>query len=814
MYRVFFLLFFASQILSAQNLKSPEAFFGYGYGERFHFHAQVADYAKYLANSNPKTVKLIPYGRTSEGRDLMVLAFASEENINNLEEIRKANLQNIGLESGSGGNVPVIAMLSYNVHGNEAVNTEVALQMMYTLTNSDNKFKDIIVLIDPCVNPDGFDRYSQWYNRQIGRQPNANPEAVEHNEPWPGGRFNHYYFDMNRDLAWQTQFETQQRIRFYNSWMPHFHGDFHEMGPNSTYFFAPSAKPYHEDFTAFQRDFQHKIGNYHKKEFDEKGWEYYTKANYDLLYPGYGDTYPSYNGAIAMTYEQGGSGRAGLAFLKSNGDTLTLAERMDHSYSTSIAALTAVSENASEIKEAFNKYFVDTKKAGYGSYKSFVMQGKTADKLALAKLLDKLEIKYAFSDKKLNLKGFNYNSQISEPFTLENNDLIVNTFQPKGIFTKIIFEPHTMLEDSSTYDITAWALPYVFGLNAYALTQKIEGDKSSLDTEKPSTISSKAYAYALKMVSKSDYKFLAQALNSGIKAKLQPEAFRANNKDFPAGTVVLLQSKNQNLENSLKAIQEQIPANLEAFNSGMVESGNDLGVDEVEQFSAPRIGIFMGNDISPTGFGEIWHFIDQELAYPNTLLSIESFERTKFNNYDILVFPSGDYDKNIAESKNLAAWIEKGGRLILMEDACKSFAGIEGYSLKEKTKEDEKPNLHKKYGLSMRDELSANVPGAIFEINLDNSHPLAYGYGEKTAILVKSPNNYELLKDGWNVGTLGAWKSGFVGSKLKKEMKDVPVFAVQDKGRGKVIYLVESPIFRGFWHAGKALFTNALFFVK
>lgn len=821
MYRFIPLFLLVCFTVTGQKLRSPEEYFGYGFGEKFHFHAQVAEYARYVTQANPQNTRLLPYGRTSEGRELLVVAFGSAENINRLEDIRKANLQQIGLqEGGAAAAIPAIAMLSYNIHGNEAVNTEVALQMLYELGQPGSEyagkiFKNVIVLVDPCANPDGFDRYSQWYNRYVGKQPDANPDAMEHKEPWPGGRFNHYHFDMNRDLAWQTQSETRQRIHFYNSWMPHFHGDFHEMGPGSPYFFAPSARPFHEDFTPFQREFQNLIGEYHKREFDRNGWLYYTKQNFDLLYPSYGDTYPSYNGAIAMTYEQGGSGVAGLAYARSAGDTLTLEQRMLHTRSTSKAALEAVAEHAGPVKDAFARYFTEPAQKGYGAYKSFVMKGREGDIRALTGLLDRLGIRYSFAESKKNLSGFRYKTQKKDNFTVETNDLIVNTYQPKGIMTKILFEPHTMLEDSNTYDITAWALPYAYGLEAYGLEQKIEGGVFTAVNESSAPVAAGAvYAYALKMASFDDYRFLASALRNGVKTRVQPEAFQANRKVFPAGTVIFVREGDTTFEAKIKEALKTTPATLEPLYTGMVEKGLDLGWDGVRSVSAPRVGILTGAGLSPTGFGDVWHFFDQQIDYPATLLDNKTLGSVNLASYDVLVFPGGRYDKSVTESQALKEWVNKGGRMILMEEACGAFAGVEGYELKEKQQPEKKADLTRKYGEASRNAISDMVPGAIYEVKLDNTHPLAYGYGESMNLLIKETNDFENLVHGWNVGVLGEHKSGFVGSNAKKGLKDVTVFGVQNKGRGKVIYLTESPIFRGFWHTGKALFANAVFFVR
>ena len=240
-------------------------------------------------------------------------------------------------------NSPAIVWLSYNIHGNEPASTEAAMKVLYALVDPSNAetkqwLQNVVVVIDPCQNPDGRDRYVNWYNNAVGKNFNADPQSREHDEPWPYGRTNHYNFDMNRDWAWQTQKEMQQKLKLYNDWLPQVHVDLHEQEYDAPYYFAPAAQPYHEVITQWQRDFQVQIGKNNAKYFDANGWLYYTKQIYDLFYPSYGDTYPTYSGAIGMTYEQGGID-AGLGIKTSTGDTLTLTDRIAHHYTASMSTI-------------------------------------------------------------------------------------------------------------------------------------------------------------------------------------------------------------------------------------------------------------------------------------------------------------------------------------------------------------------------------------------------------------------------------------------------------------------------------------------
>ncbi len=263
------------------------------------------------------------YGETYERRPLYLTYISSKENIKNIDKIRENNLINAGVKTLENKNVfsykdIAIVWLSYSVHGNESSSTEASMKTLYLLLTKNSKFlENTIVIIDPCINPDGRDRYANWYN-QTGNFPyNINPKSREHDEPWPGGRANHYLYDLNRDWAWITQVESKARLKAYNKWLPHVHVDYHEQGINEPYYFAPAAEPYHEIITKWQKDFQKEIGKNNAKYFDKNGWLYFTKEMFDLLYPSYGDTYPTYLGSIGMTYEKAGGGVAGLGILNS-----------------------------------------------------------------------------------------------------------------------------------------------------------------------------------------------------------------------------------------------------------------------------------------------------------------------------------------------------------------------------------------------------------------------------------------------------------------------------------------------------------------
>ena len=458
--KLFILLAFVSLgNLLAQSLQSPSEYLGYEIGSRFTRHHKVVEYFTYVSKTL-SNVKLEKYGETNEHRPLYVTYISSQENINNLEGIRKANLSQTGILEGNQENKKAIVWLSYNVHGNEASSTEASMLTLYELVTTKKAWlENTVVIMDPCINPDGRDRYVNWYNQVKSTPFNISQDAKEHHEPWPGGRPNHYLFDLNRDWAWATQVESQQRIKIYNKWMPHIHVDFHEQGINSPYYFAPAAEPFHEIISDWQRDFQTQIGKNHAKYFDAEGWLYFTKESFDLLYPSYGDTYPTFMGAIGMTYEQAGHGRAGLGIKTDEGEVLTLKDRAIHHMTTGLSTVEISSKNAEQLNTEFKKFFENDDL----EYKSFVVKNDNQDKINRLKvLLDKHEIKYV-NAKDGSVKGYVYSTQEESKLDVNSKDLVINTNQPKGKMVKVLFEPKAKLSDSLTYDITAWSIPYAHG---------------------------------------------------------------------------------------------------------------------------------------------------------------------------------------------------------------------------------------------------------------------------------------------------------------------------------------------------------------
>jgi Zinc carboxypeptidase len=825
-------------IVSVAQLKSPEEFLGYKIGTRYTPHWKVVSYFQYVAQALPSMVKLQQYGETNEHRPLYLTYISSEENMRNLENIRQNNLRLANLAKDKMAPVeetPVIVWLSYNVHGNETSSSEAALLTIFALTDPKNTqtkewLKNTVVIMDPCVNPDGRDRYVNWFNSVVGTQYNPRLDSREHREPWPGGRTNHYNFDLNRDWAWQTQIESQQRIVQYNQWMPQIHVDYHEQGINQPYYFAPAAQPYHETITQWQRDFQVTIGKNHAKYFDKNGWLYFTKEVFDLFYPSYGDTYPIYNGAIGMTYEQGGGGAGGLGADTDEGDTLTLYDRAIHHFTTSLSTVEIASLNASSLIKEYRKFFNNAVSGAVGEYKAYVIKNTPQDAeriAALLKLLDKNGIQYGTGSGAG--KGFNYHTGKEEAFTITSGDVVVSAAQPRATMVRVLFEPQSKLVDSATYDITAWSMPYVYGVSAYASKQTINAGPGKVAADPVQNATTDAYGYVIRWQGVSSAKAVTQLLKQGVKVRFSEMPFELNGQSFARGSVIVLKKGNDKFGGTLpqlvaKACNEN-NVKVNTVTTGMVDKGFDFGSSKVHPVKAPKVAMLTGDGVGSNAAGEVWHFFEKELDYPITLINAADISRAKWSDIDVLIMPDGNYrflsEKSIADQ--FYQWIRNGGRVVALESAVGQLSRQEWSILKLK-KDDEKDTVGKKdpyvslrsFENRERDEIPATTPGSIYKVDVDNSHPLMYGYPAYYYTLKMDNQVYDFMKeDGWNAGVIkkDSQLAGFVGYKLKKKLKDGLVFGVQDIGRGAVSYITDDVLFRNFWENGKLIICNAVFMV-
>lgn len=814
---------FITTILTAQTLQSPAEFLGYEIGTQFSRHSDVVRYFEHVAQ-NSDLVTYQEYGKTNERRPLTYAVVTSQANHSNLETIRKANLAQIGIEKNNAfaKAEKAIVWLSYNVHGNEASSTEAAMVTLYELvTQKQAWLENTVVIIDPCINPDGRDRYANWFNQVASTPYDPSQVAAEHNEPWPGGRPNHYLFDLNRDWAWASQKETRARLPLYNKWMPHVHVDFHEQGINEPYYFAPAAEPYHEVISDWQRDFQDQIGKNHAKYFDQEGWLFFTKERFDLLYPSYGDTYPMYMGSIGMTYEQAGHGRAGLGINTDEGYELTLKDRVAHHHTTGLSTVEISSKNAGKLNSNFASYF----KNGNFKYKSYVLSGNQDNMHELATMLDRHEIQYSFA-RNGKASGYHYgsNGQGSMNYDLA---MVVSTNQPKGKMVQVLFEPNAKLSTPLTYDITAWSLPHAYGLDAVASSSLVSGSGASPFTNVANVSNTNAAAYVSAWDSMQDAQFLAALLKAGIKVRFTEKPLVNNGKSFNRGSLIITKSDNRtnaNFGQTVASLAKEHNREVMATNTTYSTSGPDFGSPEIKLVNPPKIALLKGDGTSSLSYGATWYYFEQTLQYPVTSVEAKNISNANLDQFDIILMPSGWYGSalNGNAMDKIKDFVRVGGKVIAISGALNTFAGKDGFSLQRNTNKSDKDEKEPNENLipyAERENRSVEnfITGSIFKTKVDPTHPLAFGYGDTYYSLKLGSSSYGYLKNGFNVVYMDdevTNVSGFAGDKAKSKLPKSLIFGEERMGRGSIIYMADDPLFRAFWHGGKLFMANAVFFTN
>lgn len=821
---------------NSQTIKSPDEFLGYELGTQFTFHQRAVDYFRYVAESSP-LAEYRKYGTTYEGRDLGVCIVSSGDNLSSLEEYRKNNLIKTGLSEGNftGKQIPII-WLAYNVHGNESAGMETAMKTLYTLVNGSYPgvsywLRTCIIVIDPCQNPDGRDMYTNRFRNAQNLIPNLDGRSAEHYQGWPTARTNHYMFDLNRDWTWQTQAETAQRLAFYNQFMPQVHADFHEMGAESTFFFPPGAIPWHEVITPWQHEFHNLIGKGNAALFDEKSKLYFTKENYDLFCPSFGDTWPLFNGAIGFTYEQGGSGYSGLAYKQESGDTLTLKKRIDGHFTASMATLKVSYENREKLISEFNKFFSDNSSKPDFKYKSVIIKGsnKKSDLEDLFQLLGKNQIKYSYAGgagKKY--KGFDYSANGDGEVTIEKGDILISAYQPQSRFVQVLFEPDSKASDSLSYDLTAWALPYAYNLKAYALTEQVRPLDGKVESEKTENISAadKPYAYAVDYSGFKVLQFISELHLKNIRSRYSIKPFTIGGNIFERGSFIISRGDNISMEIKFDKIvtdlANKLQVKLTPVASGLVDKGKDLGSAYSPLKIKPTVALLCGEGTSSSAVGELWYFFERELGYPVSLLNTANAENTDLSDYDVLLLTSGSYSKL---KDTIVDYAKRGGRVVAFENAISVFASVKSTSLfkavetrtaeqkaAEKKEKSDDITLIKKFSDERRHQLSEKSAGSIYKVMVDTTNPFGFGLGREW-FLMKRTQPYPFLTTGDNIGYILENKpvSGFAGYKFQKLIKNTMVIGSERIGKGEVIYITDDPYYRAFWKSGRPLLWNTVF---
>lgn len=816
-----------------QSVPSPSEMLGYDLGARFTDASDAVRYAEALAAASSR-VRLIQYGQTSEGRPLSLLVIASDANSGRIESLLLANARLTDPDlSGEDASAiartnPAIAWFTYGVHGDESASTEAALWTAYDLAvdaeGAAGILDSLVVVIDPMANPDGRDRYVQWYRGTRGATPNPEPASREHSPPWPGGRYNHYLFDLNRDWTWATQAETRARLDAWQQWNPQVHVDFHEMGYSSSYFFFPAAEPINPIYPDYTVRWAEYFGRANAAEFDRRRWLYYTGETFDMFYPGFGDSWPSLVGAIGMTYEQAGSGGAGLVVRRPDGTNLTLEDRATHHRVAGLSTLRAAAARKTQLLTEFAGFH-----RSQGADQPDVLLVPGPDPSALHDLAAALQIQGVRVERAI--RPFRASASPHPGFT-ERVEFPVGTFrvrarQPRGRLAVTLLQPETSLgEDvTATYDITAWSLPYAYGVEAHSAGSLDAGAFEAVPVfrEAPSEAEVRPGYGWLVLPSFRAAGPLLRYLEEGGRAFALRGAFEQDGVSWPAGTVFLPGDEGA----AASLTSAGLAAMAHPVASGSTSRGHDLGTGSSITLQAPRIGVLMGRGLSATSAGAAWFLLEALAGIPFDALDAPTTGRSDLADYDVLVVPSGSPTR-AAESlaAGLRDWVEQGGTMVTLGSSTRWAAG----SLAEidlRTAEDSElpEGERRRLGLRTMQERRSDawddaVTGIILPLTVDQDHPLAWGAGlgnegASSFTLHLNDLGLEPSADHETVASFGESihaVSGVVSEDKLQEISASTWLSVARVGGGKVIMFADDPLFRLMWPANFVLFTNALLY--
>jgi hypothetical protein len=798
-----------------EEIPEPQDIIGYIPGEWHVTHDLLLNYMRELARLSPR-ISIENRGQTYEGRPLILLTITSEENHANLEEIRKNHLA-LTQENASSldtEEMPIVVNQGFSIHGNEASGSNAALLAAYYLAAAEGEeieelLDNTIILFDPVFNPDGLQRFAYWANTNKSENINPDPQDREYNEVWPGGRTNHYWFDMNRDWLPVQLPESQARLETFHNWAPNILTDHHEMGSNSTFFFQPGIPSRTHPLTPdINQELTKEIGTYHAAAFDELGSFYYTEENYDDFYYGKGSTFPDINGSIGILFEQGSS--RGHAQETENG-ILTFPFTIRNQFTAALSTLEAAKNMREKILNYQRNFYKNARNSAENGAYVFGSEKDASSAYELAKILEKhkIEIHQIEEDFKTNGKNFKKNSAYVVPKNQRQHRLV-----------KAMFERRTEFEDSLFYDISAWTLPLAFNLD-FSEDEKINiaGEKiENLVKPEIKPLEKSDYAYLMQWHDFYSPKALNMILEKGLRAKVGMQAFSSANEEYDYGTI-LIPVQNQELDvdemyNFLQKVAKRSNVQIDAINTGLTQ-GVNLGSNQFRALEPAKVALIVGEGITPYDAGEIWHLFDQRYDMKITKLDTRRFSRADLSRYTDIILPNswgsaledGDIEK-------LKEWVRDGGTLIGYRNAARFFEREDFMDLEIKKDSLVAEDISFEEQRDFRG--AQGIGGAIFEANIDRSHPVNFGYTNETLPLFRNTTIFvEADKQSYNNPiqyTKNPLLSGYISEPRLDSIAGTVPFKHTEMGLGNVILFTDNTNFRAFWFGTNKLLMNAIFF--
>lgn len=806
-----------------EDITRPEQFFGHQVGEWHLSHDKLYMYMQRLAEQSPR-MHYIEYARSYEERPLSYLLISSEKNLERIDAIKEEHvaLCNPSLAADlNTSKMPVVVYQGYSIHGNEASGGNAAALVAYYLAAAkgrdiDRLLDNAVILLDPCFNPDGFHRFSTWANMHKNKHLTSDPQDREYDEEWPRGRTNHYWFDLNRDWLPIQHPESRGRIRVFHEWKPNILTDHHEMGSNSTFFFQPGVPQRTNPITPPKnQELTGKIGEFHAAALDEIGSLYFSKERYDDFYYGKGSTYPDANGGVGILFEQASS--RGHLQETDNGKLsfpFTIRNQVVTSFSTQEAAIALREDLLNYQRDFYQSAMNEARRAPVKGY-VFAEPNDKGKLQEFLKLLLQHKVEVHKNNATINANGKQFKA---------NNSYIVPTNQAQYRLIRGMFETSTSFQDSLFYDVSTWTLPLAFNLQYAAVKGNINlGEKVTIEATRTQGIAPDFSEYAYLMEWKEYYAptALNRILQQDLRAKVATQAFEINGKGFKEGTIMIPvqnQPFNANaMYNLMQQLAKETGVAIYDMDSGLSPVGIDLGSSDFVPLQQPKVLLLVGDGVTSYDAGEVWHQLDQRYEIPVSMIETTELSNANLDRYNVIIMPNGSYNRISAPAiQEMKEWVLAGGTIIGIKNAIGWLKDKNLASVEYKASPRRNSSVRRPYNKRGGDSGSYVIGGAIFEIAIDQTHPLFYGYEQNTMPIFRRGTLF--LQPAKNpyatpaVYTANPLLSGYIKPANTNAIKNSASIVVSGKGRGKVICMADNPNFRAFWFGTNKIFANAVFF--
>ena len=806
--------FLPNNISYNQDIPTPASVIDHEIGDWHITHDKLVQYMYALAESSDR-ISIENRGKTFEGRPLLLLYISAPNNLSSLEKIRE---NHISLTENGSDNIdvtkmPIVVYQGFSIHGNEPSGSNAALAVAYYLAAAQGSeieklLNETVILFDPSYNPDGLQRFAYWANINKSKNINPDPNDREYNEIWPGGRTNHYWFDMNRDWLPVQLPESQARINTFHNWYPNILTDHHEMGTNSTFFFQPGIPSRTNPLTPSKnQEITEAIGNFHAKALNKIGSFYYSKESFDDFYYGKGSTFPDINGGIGILFEQASS--RGHAQESDNG-ILTFPFTIRNQFTAALSTLEAALSMRIELLNYQKSFYANARKEAKNSGVIVFGDEKDATKVnQLAEILKRHKIEYYELKSNFSKNGKNYKKGYS---------YVIPKDQKQHRLINAMFQKRTTFQDSLFYDVSAWTFPLAFNLDYEENEGENRQGEKALEKKSIYIPKNSNYAYLMEWNDYNTPKVLNKILEKGLRAKVSLKPFKLENKSYDYGTILIpVQNQKlnkQELSNFINELSKENNVLINSVSTGLTE-GIDLGSSNFKTIEPQKVALIVGRGITPYDAGEVWHLFDQRYDMLISKLDTRDFNRTDLSKYTDIILPNSwgnALSKKGAEK--LKKWVENGGTLIGYKNTGKWLNNNDLLKIEFKSKKDSTQNTSFE---QKSNYFGAQViGGAIFETNIDRSHPIAFGYKNNTLPVFRNSTIFmKPDKNSYNNPISYSEKallSGYISNKNLLELKNTSVCKIGNLGKGKVIYFTDNTNFRAFWYGTNKLLMNAIFF--